>query len=402
MSPPRLGLRLRLLLAFLVVVAAALGTVGVAVLLVGPGYFAEAMGHRPDDPMGAAMDEATRAAFGEAMRQALLAATLIAVVAATIVSLAVAGRIVRPITALAAAARRIARGHYAERVPVEEGDEIGVLADSFNEMAASLETTERRRVQLVGDVAHELRTPLATLDGYLEGLEDGVVAPEPETWTLLRGETARLTRLVDDLSELWRAEAHQVPLRIEAVDVVVVARDVVGPLRARWPVSAGWMSRAPRAASSRARTATDSPRSSPTTWPTPSGTRPTAPPSRSRRHATATASACRSSDEGPGLAADQLDAVFERFYRVDAARTREAGGAGIGLAIVRALAEAMEGRAWATSDGPRPGEHLQRGAAGRLSHPPQHAALRGVADGAVGPPESRTREGGTGGRGGTG
>ena len=107
-----------------------------------------------------------------------------------------------------------------------DDDEIGVLAGSFNEMAASLEATERRRVQLVGDVAHELRTPLSTLDGYLEGLEDGVVGRGPGHWRLLRGETARLTRLVNDLSELWRAEAHQVPLRIEPVDVGVVARDV--------------------------------------------------------------------------------------------------------------------------------------------------------------------------------
>jgi histidine kinase len=349
-SPPRLGLRLRLLLAFLIVVAAALGTVGVAVLLVGPGYFAEAMGHRPDDPMGVAMDEATRAAFGEAMRQALLAATLIAVVAATIVSLAVAGRIVRPIRALAAAAQRIARGHYAERVPVEEGDEIGVLADSFNEMAASLETTERRRVQLVGDVAHELRTPLATLDGYLEGLEDGVVAPAPETWTLLRGETARLTRLVDDLSDLWRAEAHQVPLRIEAVDVVVVARDVVGrfaPMAGerRLDVSGaegGLFARADRdrLAQILSNYVANAIRHAP------DGSAVTVAATRHGDHVRVSVS-----DEGPGLAADQLDAVFERFYRVDAARTREAGGAGIGLAIVRALAEAMEGRAWATSAG---------------------------------------------------
>ena len=350
MSPPRLGLRLRLLVAFLIVVAAALGTVGVAVMLVGPGYFAEAMGHRPGDPMGAAMDEATRGAFGEAMRQALLAATLIAVVAATIVSLAVAGRIVRPVTALAAAARRIARGHYAERVPVEEGDEIGVLADSFNEMAASLETTERRRVQLVGDVAHELRTPLATLDGYLEGLEDGVIAPEPETWTLLRGEAARLTRLVDDLSELWRAEAHQVPLRIDAVDVVVVARDVVGRFATlagerRLDVSGAEGSLIARADRDRLAQIVSNYVANAIRH-APEGSAITIMATRIRDRVRVSVS-----DEGPGLAADQLDAVFERFYRVDAARTRQLGGAGIGLAIVRALAEAMEGRVWATSDG---------------------------------------------------
>src|SRR5512142_566512 len=188
------SLRARLLAAFLVVVAVSLGTVAVSVMLVGPGYFAEAMGHVPGDPMGQEMGRASLVAFTDAVRQALLAATVIAIVTATVVSLAVAARIARPISRLADAARRIAGGHYAERVEIDE------LATSFNEMAGSLEATERRRVQLVGDVAHELRTPLTTIGGYLEGLEDGVIDPTPETWRLLRTETDRLTRLVADLS----------------------------------------------------------------------------------------------------------------------------------------------------------------------------------------------------------
>ena len=265
MRVPR-SIRARLLLSFLIVIAATLGTVGAAVLLVGPGYFADAMGHRAGDPMGAAMDEATRAAFVDAMRQALLGATLIAIVTATIVSFAVAARIADPIATLAAAARRIAGGHYAERVSPDASDEIGELAESFNEMAGSLEATERRRLQLVGDVAHELRTPLTTLDGYLEGLEDGVVQPTDETWRLLRGETARLTRIVNDLSDLWRAEAREVPL------LLGTRRCVRGLPRRRRTV------RAPRrptvrppggrrgpAADGASPTAIASPRSSPTT-----------------------------------------------------------------------------------------------------------------------------------------
>src|SRR3972149_6906521 len=190
MRLPR-SLRARLLLSFLIVIAATLGTVGAAVLLGGAGYFAEARGHLPGDPMGEAMDEATRAAFAEAMRQALLGATLIAVVTATIVSFAVAARIADPISSLSAAARRIAGGHYAERVSGDATDEIGELATSFNEMAGSLEATERRRLQLVGDVAHELRTPLTTLDGYLEGLEDGVVDPSSGRGGRRRGDRPR-------------------------------------------------------------------------------------------------------------------------------------------------------------------------------------------------------------------
>lgn len=345
------SLRARLLVAFLVVVAASLGTVGVAVLFVGPGYFATAMGHLPGDPMGEAMSEATLAAFTDAMRQALLAATVIAVVTATIVSLAVAARIARPISTLAAAARRLAGGRYAERVPVDDPLELRELAASFNEMAGSLEATERRRLQLVGDVAHELRTPLTTLDGYLEGLEDGVIEPSPETWRLLRSETGRLTRLVTDLSELWRAEARQLPLSMEAVDLAAVAAQVAerfAPLAATRGIRIELAAPAAIALADRDRVAeiVDNFLSNAIRH---------APDSSSIDVITGAGGAgvwVAVTDRGPGLAPDQLEAVFERFYRVDPARSRAAGGSGIGLAIVRALAGAMGGRTWAESPGP--------------------------------------------------
>lgn len=340
------SLRARLLAAFLVVVAASLGTVAMAVLLVGPRYFADAMGHVPGDPMGMAMGEATLAAFTDAIRQALLAATVIAVVTATIVSLAVAARIARPISSLAAAARRVARGQYAERVPADEPGELGELATSFNDMAGSLEATERRRLQLVGDVAHELRTPLTTLDGYLEGLEDGVIEPNAETWRLLRAETERLTRLVTDLSELWRAEARQLALRVEPVDLGAVAREVAArfaPLGVARGVEIDASLGVAMALADRDRVAqilsnylSNALRHA---------------PDGSTIRLTTTLGNARTRlaviDRGPGLAQDQLEAVFERFYRVDPARSRSAGGSGIGLTIARALAEAMGGRVWA-------------------------------------------------------
>jgi signal transduction histidine kinase len=349
MSPRSLGARL--LVAFLIVAAAALGTVLVAVLLTGPGYFADAMGHMPGDPMGDAMGEATLVAFTDAMRQALIAATVIAVVTATVVSLAVAARLARPITALAQAARRVAGGHYAERVPADEPGELGELATSFNEMAGSLEATERRRLQLVGDVAHELRTPLTTLDGYLEGLEDGVIEPSAQTWKLLRNETTRLTRMVNDLSELWRAEARQLPLRIDAVDAAAVAREVCqgfAPQAQTRDITLVLPEAVVIALADRDRIAQIvSNYLSNALRHGPDGSRIVVDV---RRHRATVRIAV--TDEGSGLADDQLEAVFERFYRVDAARSRAAGGSGIGLAIVRALAEAMNGVAWAESPGP--------------------------------------------------
>jgi signal transduction histidine kinase len=345
------SLRARLLVAFLVVVAAAVGTVGIAVLLIGPGYFADAMGHMPGDPMGEAMADATQAAFVDAMRRALIAATITGVITAAVVSLAVAARIARPITALVLAARRIAAGHYDERVAEDEPGELGDLGASFNEMAGSLASTEQRRVQLVGDVAHELRTPLTTLDGYLEGLEDGVIQPSAETWQLLRAETTRLTRMVNDLAELWRAEAHQLPLRIEAVDAAAVAREVVARFEPQAKPRSIALASPVETASIRA----DRDRLSQIVSNYVSNALRHAPDgSTITVDVSGTPDTARISvaDEGPGLTSEQLDAVFERFYRVDPARSRAAGGSGIGLAIVRALAGAMGGEAWAESPGP--------------------------------------------------
>jgi len=349
MRRPR-SLRSRLLLANLVVAGAALGTVVVAVSLVGPGYFAEAMGHLPGDPMGAMMDAATRAAFSDAVRSALIAAGLIALATSVVVSLALSTAIAGPVSRLAAAAHRIALGHYAERVPEGEG-ELGELAGSFNAMTNSLEATEHRRLQLVGDVAHELRTPLSTLDGYLEGLEDGVVAATPETWTLLRSETGRLTSLIDDLQELWRAEARQLPLRLEPVDATTVAREVVDrfsrqpgapPITMAAEPPTGLIVRADRErlAQILGNYLSNAIRYSPSGSPVRVSV---------RRVGDTVELAVR--DLGPGLTPEQRSQVFERFYRIDPSRSRALGGSGVGLAIARALAQAMGGGVRAESDG---------------------------------------------------
>ena len=348
-------LRGRLLLANLIVAGATLGTVLIGVSLIGPGYFQEAMGHATGDPMGQAMDALTLRVFQEAIRTALLAAAVTALVAAVVVSLALSARIAGPVTRLVTAARRIASGHYAERVPLVGEGEVGELASAFNQMSSSLEVTERRRLELVGDVAHELRTPLTTLDGYLEGLQDGVIQPTQETWTLLRTETGRLTRLIGDLGDLWRAEARQLPMRIETVDLApllsevaerhaaeAAARQIVLRVEAEAPTVAradrdrlvqvvgNYLSNALRYA------------------PTSSAVTLTV----TRRGDEVVLGV---GDEGPGLPGDQLAHLFDRFYRVDPSRSRALGGSGIGLAIVRALAEAMGGRAWAESGGPGSG-----------------------------------------------
>jgi len=352
---PRAGLRVRLLAGMLVVVAVGAGALFVVVGLVAPSAFEAAMGHGAGGMggMGEMMDPLLRTAFRDAVWQALVIATVAAVGAAVLVSAAVSERLARPIRHVAAASRRIADGHYAERVPVVTADEIGALAGSFNQMAEALESNERRRLELVGDVAHELRTPLATLDGYLEGLEDGVVPANEASWALLRNETARLARLVDDLQELWRTEARQVPMRFAAVEVGPVVEEVLE----RWrPVAEarGIVLRregegalpAVRADRERLAQVMDNLVSNAIRY-APDGSAVVVP---ARRGANEVIVGVR--DEGPGLTAEQLSRVFERFYRVDPSRSRALGGSGIGLAIAKALTEAMDGRIWAESPGP--------------------------------------------------
>jgi signal transduction histidine kinase len=217
---------------------------------------------------------------------------------------------------------------------------------------ALFQRASRPSVRRSGDVAHELRTPLTTLDGYLEGLQDGVVAAEPDTWNLLRRETARLTRLVDDLQDLWRAEARQLPLRSEPVDVIAAAADAVERARpaatarrveVRVQAAGVLIARADR---DRLAQILDNYLSNALRY-APDDTVVVI-----NAEAATDEVILSVNDEGPGLTPEQQAQVFERFFRVDPSRSRALGGVGIGLAISRALATAMDGRTWATSDGP--------------------------------------------------
>ncbi len=352
----RVRLRGRLLASHLVVVVVGTVTLFTTVGLIAPGAFDAAMGHAMGGAMGGAMDDMmtslVRAAFQDAIGVALVVAVLAAVASAVIASVLLAARVSGPVSRLAAASRRIADGRYAERVAVTSGDEIGELADSFNRMAESLEGTERRRLQLVGDVAHELRTPLTTVDGYLEGLQDGLIQPSERTWALLRGETARLSHLVDDLQELWRAEARQLPLSLTAVDVAKSLASLVG----RFSIPAGERgvdlhlevadrTLAMRVDPERLAQVLDNLLSNALRY-APESSRITI--AAHRVHGGVQLSV---TDEGPGLTDEQRDRVFERFYRVDPSRSRALGGSGLGLAIARALIDAMGGRIWVDSDG---------------------------------------------------
>ena len=356
------GLRLKLFVSYLLVLVVGVGTLLLVAGSVSPTFFSDSMGHMMGGPGGMmggsggmpqGLDSALADAFRASLLRGLLIAAGVALVAAIAVSAFVAGRIVQPVRRLATASRRLAEGRYMERVPAGQTDELGELAQSFNDMAAELEAVERRRLELVGDVAHELRTPLATLQGNIEGLLDGVVPASPETWAKLDDEVGRLRRLVDDLQELSRSEARQIPLRVEPLDpsdVVAAAVERVGGSFEEKSIAfeTEVPPRLPRMRADRDRAIQV------LTNLLSNALRYTPAQGSVRMSADATDGAVRFAvtDSGMGIAPEDLPRVFERFYRTDKSRSRAVGGSGIGLTISRALVEAMGGRIWAESPGP--------------------------------------------------
>jgi signal transduction histidine kinase len=359
MTPPRRSLRARLLLAHLLVIAVGIGTLLLVTLLVAPNIHDRLMGEvmgvsgsMMSGGMMGSMDVALADAFRATMLQALLLSGSAAVLAAVVLSLVVSARIVMPIQRLLAASKRIAAGRYAERVPEDGRDELAALATQFNTMAAELEAAERRRVALIGDVAHELRTPLATIEGYTEGLLDGVVEPAPATWAVLHDEVGRLRRLVAELQELSRAEARQLPLHLaQAAPTELLAQAVarIAPQFAEKGVTLV-QDAAPhlpplRVDGDRVIQVLINLLGNALRY-TPAGGTVTARVTQEGGEVVFCVT-----DTGIGIAPEHLPHLFERFYRVDKARSRALGGTGVGLTIAKALVEVHGGRIWAESAG---------------------------------------------------
>jgi signal transduction histidine kinase len=290
-----------------------------------------------------------RASFNDA----LLIAGAAALLAAVILSVFFSRSVTKPVQAVSAATHRIAAGRYDERVPVQGADELAQLASGFNKMAQKLDEVESMRRRLIADVSHELRTPLTAIQGSMEGLMDGVLPANDETYQQIHTEAERLNRLVDDLQELSRVEARAYELHFEPVDVSSLAGTVMkrlGPLAAsrdvtlasetgaHLPQVRGDQDRLVQVLTNLVSNAIQY---------TPQGGRVTV--TAKQRNAELQVSV---RDTGTGIAAEHLAHIFDRFYRVDKSRSRQAGGgSGIGLTIARALVEAHGGRIWAESEG---------------------------------------------------
>lgn len=300
------------------------------------------------NPVG--LDPTSENDFLSSVNRSLLLSAGAATALALALTWALSRRILGPVVALTAAVRAMERGDLAQQVRIDSRDEVGELARAFNAMAGSVARNEQLRRNMVTDVAHELRTPLSNIRGYLEAMKDGVLAPDEKALGSVYEEAARLSCLVDDLQELALAEAGQLRLEKSATDL----SEVVGrTLRAVVPQAAG----------KGIALASDLPEGLPPVEidpdrigqvlhnllcnalaHTPGGgvVRVSAEPVDSEVEVAV-------SDSGSGIPPEHLPHIFERFYRVDPSRARSTGGSGIGLAISRQLVEAHGGRIWAES-----------------------------------------------------
>jgi len=295
---------------------------------------------------------------------ALALAAFAAFVTSLVISLFVARRITVPLQHTTHVSERISAGHYAERIEVasvHRADELGQLAASINALAVALEETERRRLAVIGDVAHELRTPITTLESYLEGVLDDVIEPTPQTWAILHAQAGRLRRLVDDLQELSRAEAHQIPLSLQLVAPQQLAQDALVPLEEQFAekgldLQVRQRGDLPHVLADQARALQI------LTNLLVNALRYTPAPGRVEVAVIREDDrvAFRIADTGVGLTPEQTAHIFERFYRADKSRSRALGGSGIGLTIAQPLAEAIGGDIRAESAGPGKGSTFIR------------------------------------------
>jgi histidine kinase len=313
------------------------------------------MGQRQGQGPGA--NATLRADFADAVDRALLVGTLVGAAAAALFGSLAALALVRPINRLRAATRVMASGRYAAPVPVPRERELADLVTDVNTLGRALATTEQRRVRLIGEVAHEMRTPLTVIDGYVEAMIDGVMPSTPGTLAEVSEEVRRLRRLGEDLSTLSRAEEGRIELDLRPVDLRTVARNAAERLGSQAEDLGVELAVTPGPAALPVTVDADRIAQVVTNV---VGNAIRATPASGRVRV-----ACRAeggwavvevADTGEGLAADDLERVFERFYRAPGRRRAEGDtGSGIGLTIARGIARAHGGDLVARSDGPGQG-----------------------------------------------
>jgi two-component system sensor histidine kinase BaeS len=350
--PDRRRLSTRLLLAQGIVLVASILTAALVAAIVGPSLFHKHLlesGHAPNTPELKHIEDAYQTASVISLGVALL----IALTCALAVTWYLTTRLQRPLEDLTEAAQHMSAGQFSARVHVgDAGPELNSLGEAFNAMAERLESVEDTRRRLLSDLGHEMRTPVATLGAYLDGLEDGVVAWGSDPAGVMRQQTERLRRLADDIQDVSRAEEGRLDLEPETRSVAEVLRAAAQSSGAAFADKGIALRVEPadpslavsvdpeRFAQVLANLLNNARRH------TPAGGAVTLAATR-----VADGVAFTVNDTGDGITPDQLPHVFERFYRGDHARDRERQGSGIGLTISRAIVTAHGGTLTASSPG---------------------------------------------------
>lgn len=351
-------LRTRLFLSYVVVVAAgAIAMFVVGVVVTRTAYERRlggfGLGRGQGRTTGPTESQLTTA-LDESLMPALLFGVAAALIAAAIVAMVVGTRLLRPIDELGAATRRMAAGDFATPVPVPAEAELASLANDVNHLGEHLATIEQRRTQLLGEVTHEMRTPITVIRGQTEGLIDGVVMPSAEVFAAIGDEASRLQRIVDDLTLLSRADEGTLEIRLVDLDLGAIAAAAAERLRPQFDYAGISLVVDVRGPSERIPVRGDVDRLTQVLsnllgnalGHTPAGG--TVVLRCGRRASTAFVEV---TDTGPGIPAGEVDRIFERFYRGPQVGTNRAGR-GIGLTIARSLARAHGGDVVADPTGP--------------------------------------------------
>jgi two-component system sensor histidine kinase BaeS len=298
------------------------------------GYLGVARSHRPSDAMALA--------FLEQLRASLWAILAFAVAFSALAATLLARHFRQPIRQLAGGAGMLAEGRFDVRLDASRSDELGELARHFNTLAHQLESAESARRQWVADTSHELRTPLAVLRAQLEAIQDGVRSAGPQTVDAMLRQVLSLNRLIDELYALARADVGALDLRLEPIDLWQLASAQAQAFEARLQAAGLALERGaapPRATvlldPDRMRQVLDNLLENSLRYTTLGG--------RVRLSADTDGATLRLhlDDSAPGVPEQALARLAQRFYRVDASRSRAHGGAGLGLALCRRLLEAQ-------------------------------------------------------------
>lgn len=353
------GLATRLFATQLIVVAASLlGAVAVATLA-GPPLFHEHL-EMAGIPGGSSELFHVEQAYRDANLITLAVALGTGLACALLASFLLSRTIRTPLEQLTAGAAEVARGNYNVRVPVVgAGVELDSLARAFNTMADQLTRTEETRRRILSDLAHEMSTPVSVISVYLEGLQDQVVEWNPTTHAVMAEQLARLTRLVEDIDDVSRAEEGRIDLEPAPVPIADLLDSCAAAVQESYTAKGVTLTiptdtRIGTVIADRQRLAQvfDNLLSNALRHTPPGGT-----VSLTTTGTTDTV-LIRVTDTGDGMTADQLTHIFERFYRGDTARDRDHGGSGIGLTISHALIAAHSGTLTASSAGPGHGSEF--------------------------------------------